>query len=120
MHILSTISSFLSIYNHFVLFIINLNFNNQFTSIFKIFAIRQISLIPSTSYVQIIMFIYEKAKAVHMPLECDYSSFEIRFFFKSVILLRNYVIFYKKRQFCGFFRSFSYLSNYSTFIEKLT
>ena len=27
-------------------------------------------------------------------------------FFKSVILLRNYVIFYEKRQFCGFFRSF--------------
>ena len=42
-----------------------------------------------------------------MPLKCDYSSSEIRFFFfKSVILLRNYVIFYKKRQFCGFFRFF--------------
>ena len=41
-----------------------------------------------------------------MPLKCDYSSFEIRFFFKPVILLRNYVIFHKKLQFCGFFRSF--------------
>ena len=42
-----------------------------------------------------------------MPLKCDYSSFEIRFFF----LNRSYcwetkLFFYKKRQFCGFFRSF--------------
>ena len=45
-----------------------------------------------------------KSKSGSYALEVWLFFFWNPFFFKSVILLRNYVIFYEKRQFCGFFR----------------
>ena len=47
-----------------------------------------------------------KSKSGSYALEVWLFFFWNPFFFKSVILLRNCVIFYKKRRFCGFFRSF--------------